>query len=565
MGLFSPPKLRIVHARQTAPAIETAPMPEWRSRWSYDDGSKWQGAFGPTSVLRTDYWTLRLRSVELFETNLYARGLLRRLVTNEINTGLHLEAIPEEKILGLEEDSLSEWSENVENRWSIWTNEPRLCDQQEQRTFGALQAIAKLEAYIAGDVLCVNRQDQRTGLPKIQLVSGSCVRTPMQAPQSGNRIEEGVELDSMGRHVAYWIVQRNPTGLGLPVHKRLPAYGEKSGRRLAWLVYGGDRKLEDVRGKPFLSLILQSVKELDRYRDSTQRKALINSILAMFISKGEDKPGTRPLTGSAIRRGAETAIANDGTARSFKAAEQIPGLVLEELQHGEEPKAFPNNGTDERFGGFEMAIVSLIAWGNEIPPEILTLSFNSNYSASQAAINEFKMTLNMKRTEFGDCFCTPIYRDWLLAEVLAKRVEAAGLLDAWRDPSKYDLFGAWMASDWSGHIKPAVDLSKLVGGYVAMLDRGLITYGRAARELTGTRFSKNAQQMARETRLLFEAVKPISELKALEKAQAPEPKQDSPNDERPPADDPINEESDTAALARRALRPIAVGAAANAD
>ena len=38
-----------------------------------------------------------------------------------------------------------------------------------------------------------------------------------------------------------------------------------------------------------LSVILQSLKEIDRYRDATQRKAAINAILAMFIKKTQDK------------------------------------------------------------------------------------------------------------------------------------------------------------------------------------------------------------------------------------------------------------------------------------
>lgn len=517
---LKPPKLHTYRAPQgspVVPVIQAAALPDWRWQYNYDDGSKWQGGFGPTRSLITDYWTLRARSVDIFETNLYARGIIRRLVTNEINTGLHLEAVPEEKILGKEEDSLADWSETVENRFSLWANEPRLCDYAERSTFGALQVQARMESLIAGDVLVVNRQDQRTGLPKLQLVSGSCVQSPLQVPPGGNRIEHGVELDAQGRHVAYWILQRPAVGFGLPTSKRLPAYGEKSGRRLAWLVYGTDKKLDDVRGKPILSLALQSLKEIDRYRDAVQRKALINSMLAMFIEKGQDKPGTHPFSGGATLRGQELTVTNDGRARCFKAAEQIPGVVMEELQQGEIPRAFPSNGTDERFGGFEEAIIQAIAWAYEIPPEILTLSFNSNYSASQAAINEFKMYLNRMRTEFGDCFCTPAYREWLLAETMSGRVAADGLLDAFRDSSQYDTFGAWTASDWSGHIKPAVDLSKLVAGYVEAVQQGFITRGRASRELFGTRFSKNIQQLTRENADLFKSNEPLAELKAIEK------------------------------------------------
>jgi capsid protein len=473
-------------------------------RVRYDDGEKFYGGFGPTDLLVADYWTLRARSSQLFEQNLYARGIIRRFVTNVINTGLHLEASPDEKILGFEEDALSDWSELIENRFELWEENAWLCDHRELETFGQIQAAAFMEALVAGDVLSVLRQDPRTGLPRVQLIKGSAVQTPMGVtPQRGNRIVHGVELDAQDRHVAYWVTQADNTA------KRLPAWGEKSGRRIAWLVYATERRLDDVRGKPILSLALQSLREIDRYRDSVQRKAVINSMLAMWIKKSADKMGTLPLTGGAIRREAITETDEAGT-RSFKMMEHIPGLVLEELQQGEEPVGFDARGTDEKFGEFEEAIVQVIAWAMETPPEILRLAFTKNYSASQAAINEYKMFLNRVRTWFGSSFCAPIYQEWLLSEALNKKVDAPGLLEAWRENAQYDVFCAWIASEWSGQIKPAVDLSKLVGGYTAMVAEGFITRDRAARELTGTKYSKNIKRLRIENEQLAEALAPIA-------------------------------------------------------
>jgi len=522
-----------------APAVEhQSPVPvaaanlePWR--YSYDDGTKFPGGYGPTELLLTDYWTLRQRSSELFERNLYARGLIRRLVTNEINVGLHLEATPEEAILGLAEDSLADWSETTENRFSLWCDNARLCDQTERLTFGELQVAARCEALVAGDVLVVLRQDPRTQLPRVQLISGDRVQTPFGITPSGtNEVCHGVEIDSLGRQVAYWVTQKDGTA------KRLPAFGEKSGRRLAWLVYGTDKRLDDVRGKPILSLVLQSLKEVDRFRDSTQRKALVLSMLAMFVAKGEAKPGSRPLTRGATGSGRELQPdATGGAAREFKTALHNPGWSIEELQHGEEPKAFKVDGTVETFGVFEQSIIQAVAWANEIPPEILMLSFGSNYSASQAAINEFKMYLNKVRTSFGNAFCQPIYVEWLLAEVLSQRIEALGLIEATRDSQLYDKLAAWISADWSGQIKPAVDLSKLVSGYDAMVAGGYITRDRAARELSGTKFSKNIKKLRRENMQVAEANAPLAELEALKKPAASAGSEAGPTEAKGQGDD----------------------------
>ena len=464
------------------------------------DGEKFPGGYGNTEFLWKDYWALRARSVQMFEKNLYARGIIRRLMTNVINTGLELESTPEEVILGKEESSMDDWTEEVENRWRIWARTTGQCDSLGLRGLGRIQAQAYMESLIGGDVLVVLSTDRATGLPRIKLIDGQSVQTPTALPRQGHSIEDGVELDPHGRQVAYWV--RNMSGN----HKRLPAWGEKSGRRLAWLVYGTEKRDHETRGTPILALVLQSLNEIDRYRDSVQRKATINSMLAMFIQKDEERMGTRPLGGAAVRRSTMTAVSDDGVARSFSAMDHVPGLTIDELQVGEKPMGFGNAGTDEKFGEFEESIVQAMAWFLEVPPEIMRLAFSSNYSASQAAINEFKMFLNRVRTDFGEQFCKPIYEEWIVGQVLTGRIkDADGLLSARRDPTQYDVYGAWISSEWAGHIKPSTDIVKQAKGYEALLDMGGISRDLMSKELTGTKFSKNIKKLTKENEMLAEA------------------------------------------------------------
>lgn len=527
------------------------------ARVGFHDGEKYPGGFGYTELLTADYWTLRARSVQLFKQNLYARGIVRRLVTNIINTGLALEATPDEQILKKAPDSLAEWSELVENRFHLWERTPALCDHRGQQAFGSLQAAAKLASIISGDVLVVLIQDKVTGLPRVRLVDGSRVQSPFgltdKAPtlRAGHRIAHGVELDPDGRHVGYWVHTYDEATSRRTV-ERLDAVGAATGRRQAWLVYGTDKLLDEVRGEPLLSILLQSLREIDRYRDAVQRKATINAILAMFI-KREQEGSTRPIMGGASVKGKQT-VAGPGGNRTYKFTEMIPGAVLDELAPGEEPHGFTPNGTDEKFAEFEEAIVCAMAWALEIPPEILRLSFSSNYSASQAAINEFKLYLNPVRGAWGDDFCQPIYVEWLISETLAGRVTAPGLLEAWRDPLQFDRFAAWVMADWSGAIKPSVDLIKQANGYSMLVAAGFISRDRATRETTGTKFSKNVAKLRRENEMLAEANKPLA----------------PPPPELPGAKDDDGDEGDEGDDAKdktpppRKLRKVAGGATLNA-
>lgn len=494
---------------------QTGPTP---FQFSWMDGEKFVGGFGPTQLFNVDYWGLRQRSAQLFQENLYAKGIVRRLVTNEINTGLTPEAMPNDEILGMTEDQLSDWSEFTETLFDLWGKNPNVCDWKKESTFGDIQRQARQEALISGDVLVVLRSNPATKLPQVQLISGDKVRTPLFSQQkslrTGHTIQHGVELDRKKRVVAYWIVQDGKDRTGLGEMKRLPAFGEKSGRRLSWLVFGTDKRLDEVRGQPLLGIVLQSLKEIDRYRDSTQRKATINSIVAMWIKKTNDKPGSLPIQGGATRHDDVTHTDSTGTARTFKIESMNAGAVMEELEEGEEPVMHAPNSADQSFGEFEEAIIQAVAWANEIPPEILKLAFSNNYSASQAAINEFKIYLNKVWAHWGDTFCTPIYKEWLVAEALLQKIAAPRLLEAWRNPAMYDVFGAWVSVIWYGSIKPSTDMLKQAKGSKLLLEMGLTTNAREARQLTGTKYSHNVKKLRRENEQKVDALRPLLEFMA---------------------------------------------------
>ena len=472
-------------------------------------GEKFLGGFGVTKDYTiVDYATLRTRSKQLFTENLYARGLIRRLITNEINKGLALEATPDAEILGIPREELAVWSENTERRFNIWGKSPLMCDYKGMSTLGAIQRQARMMAIVSGDVLIILRQGPAQ-LPTIDLIDAEHVDNPDKdadyraIKRRGNTVEHGVEMDASGNHVAYFVLQEDDT------YKRVPSHGPKTGRKQAWLLYGTEKLLDDVRGQSLLALVIQSLKEVDRYRDSEQRAAVVNSMIAMWVEKTTDKTGTLPMSGGAIRNDTVETQNDSQGRKDVEFSAQMPGMMLQELQTGEKPTSYDTKRPNVNFGVFEASIINAIAWANEIPPEVLTLAFANNYSASRGAVNEFKMYLDRIRAGFGEEFCSPIYQDFLLSDVLQGGTKADGFLEAWRDPSQWDKLGAWTLADWAGAIKPSVDLLKEVKAYKELVSEGWITRDRAARELTGTKYSKVTQQLALENVQLVEALQPL--------------------------------------------------------
>lgn len=445
--------------------------------WS---GSKFPGSLGQIKDYDfTDYYSLRKRSVQYFTENSYARGMIRRLLRNEINTGQNLEAMPVESVLGLAEEQAEQWSEESETDWNLWAESPEQCDFKKKNHLGKIAEEARQTALLSGDCLVILRMNKVTGLPMVQLIDGCKIKTPIGKTvwKNGNKIVHGVELDKNGRHVAFHI----QNGLKF---ERIPAKGEKSGRKIAWLIYGTDKRLDAVRGEPILALVLYSLKELDRYKDAEQRAAVVNAMLPLFIKKNEKTVGTRPLTQGAVRKGEIEITDNTGTS-TVRNTQNLPGTVLEELAYGEEPVSFNTQRPNINLGKFEEIIINAVAWALELPPEIARLLFQSNFSASRQANNEFNIYLQARFYQFGKEFYQPIYKERLLSSVLNNQLLAPGLLEAWRDPRQWRIVEAWCSALWSGLSRPSVDINKDVSAAEKGLKAGIGDYDYWNRRIVG--------------------------------------------------------------------------------
>ena len=491
-----PPIVRHDDLPNASTAIDTSE--EYWADWT---GNKFLGGYGDTPIFTIDYVTLRARSMELFISNLYARGIIRRYIDNVINTGVELESMPDADILGMSEDDADDWAEGVEKLWNIWAKEPELCDYSGTHTYAQLQAFAKQMALVIGDVLVLQHIDETTFLPKIQIIPGYKINDSADADEkaaAGNKVIHGIEIDERGKHVAFFVDQEDGGS------KRVEAYGVNTGRKQAWLIYGTDHLVDEVRGQPILAPVMQSLKDIDRYRDSTQRKALVNSFVSFFIQRDAATLPSNPVSKVANQVSAGVEQTDKGPVK-VRESRMSPGLIFERLAMGEKPVLLGGEGTDLAFPEFERSILSAICWSLRHPPEIMMMSFNKNYSASQAAINEYRLIVNKDRQDFGNDFCQPTYKEFLTLQILIGKIPAKGFVDALRDLSKWDILGAWFKSDWYGTIKIAADLSKTVKAYKLLIDGLFITHAQATRELTGKKWrdvvkiQKRERQLANET------------------------------------------------------------------
>ena len=472
--------------------------------------------------------TLRQRSRDLYcGGSTLATGAIKRLRTNAVGTGLHLKSTINEEILGISSEEARKLEETIEREFAHWANSTN-CDIERIDNFYQLQQLALLNALLSGDSFALMTTTKRTGSIydlRIELVEADRVSTPDN--ETINPLYcEGVEKNANGEVVAYHISKFHPLSFRDREPRewvRVKAFGEKTGRRNVIHVMNRER-IGQVRGVPFLSPVIETIKQLGRYTEAEVLAAVINGLFTVFIEK-ESASDDVPF-GEAVPEDMQVDSEDEGSI------ELAPGAVID-LGEGEKANMVNPGRPNPNFDPFVMAVIKQIGAALEIPYELLIMAFSNNYSASRAAILEFFKVIKMYRAWFVTDFCQPIYEEWLCEAVAKGRINAPGFFN---DPIIKD---AYCSAEWNGPSAGQLDPKKEVEAAELRVQGGFSTRERETTELTGTDFYKNIKQRKREEELLKEVTG--SAKKEMDTANIGGKESDSDNDQNNDPDNPDND------------------------
>lgn len=439
--------------------------------------------------------TLRQRTRDLYYggSNI-ATGAIKRLRTNTVGTGLRLKSTINEEIIGITADEARKLEETIEREFAHWANSTN-CDLERLDNFYQLQQLALLNSLLSGDSFALMKTTKRTGSIydlRIELIEADRVSTPDQE-MINPLFCEGVEKDKDGEVVAYHISKFHPLSYADRNYRewvRVEAYGKRTGRKNIIHVMNRER-IGQVRGVPFLSPVIETIKQLGRYTEAEVVAAVVSGLITVFIEK--ESASDDAALGEVIPEEMQVDTEDENSI------ELAPGAVFD-LGEGEKANMTTPGRPNSNFEPFVMAVIKQIGAALEIPYEILIMAFTNNYSASRAAILEFFKVIKMHREWFVADFCQPIYEEWLCEAVAKGRVQALGFFN---DPIIKD---AYCSAEWNGPSAGQLDPVKEVEAAELRVQGGYSTREKEATELTSTDFYKNIKQRKREEKLLKEVM-----------------------------------------------------------
>jgi capsid protein len=426
-------------------------------QWSYD-GEKNLGAIGPLIDYYLDYEALRTRSWKAYLDSEVAQTILGKFSLWVVGSGLKLQSEPIQRVLASNKITLNkqEFNEDVEAMFSVFCNS-KDSDYCGMKNIHQLARKAFLHSLIGGDVLVILRyvNNQIT----VQLIDGAHVCTPYTGSyvNDGTSIINGIETDAKGKHIAYHVKK------DMLSFERIPCVDTSSGLTTAFLVYGLEYRLDNNRGLPLIAAVMQTISQLDRYKEATIGAAEEGAKVVYTVEHHLNAEGTDILANELRRARGEVSedlpqdtageqIANKVAATTNKQTYNMPP--------GAQMKAF-NSQKELYFKDFYQTNINLVCSTVGIPPNVAMSVYDGSYSSSRAAIKEWEHTLNVNRADFSFQFYSHLYAFWLDIQILKNKVQAPGYIQARINANK-EVLGAYRYARFVGASVPHIDPLKEV-------------------------------------------------------------------------------------------------------
>jgi len=409
------------------------------------------------------------------------------VVTSVVGDGLVLQSQVDRSVLNLTDTQADEWQGKAQREFAIWARNP---DFTSRLNFDEIQELVFRAVLESGDTFVVRRRRKDladTYNLKLQVIEADRISNDGHRTNTSSMVD-GIEMDADGRPVKYWISSRHPDDVANGVKREWKGYEAGStvtGQPLILHLYKQQRP-DQARGVPYLSPVVEAIKQLGDYAEAEVRAAVISAMFTVFVKPQvmEDDSDASFIgsndTASGVALDSEIALGN--------------GAIVD-LAPGEDVTFADPKRPNTAFDAFVTSMSRHIGVALELPYELLLKSFTASYSASRAALEMAWQMFRTRRSWLAWKFCQPVY-EWVITEAVASgRLSAPGFFS---DPIIRE---AWLGSDWIGPSRIQLDPQKEASADLIDLNMGTKTRAQIIMERTGGSFEAKHSQLVKENKV----------------------------------------------------------------
>ena len=244
----------------------------------------------------------RLRDIseDLARNSPLALGAINTAVTNVVGSGLKLQCRIDREFLKIEEEQADEWETNTEREFHLWADSQD-CDVARTVPFPEGQDLVFRKVLVDGDVFVLMTRKEVKYSPyalRLQYIEGDRVRNKDNISET-RTLKAGIEKDETGAPINYHIMKDLPGSTFAPIRQEwdvIPAFSDKTGLRNVVHLYRMVRPGQS-RGIPYLSPVIELLKQLTRYSEAEIMAAVISSFFTGVI---ETESASQSMIGNMI-------------------------------------------------------------------------------------------------------------------------------------------------------------------------------------------------------------------------------------------------------------------------
>jgi capsid protein len=263
------------------------------------------------------------------------------------------------------------------------------------------------------------------------------------------------------------------------------------------LILTGKVQPNQRRGRPLVLPAMDDIIMMSKFSEAELVKAVVQSYITAFVTRDKDLLATNPnpsVSNDAFVGQLHADRQADETGAYDKPITMGPGYV-QTLAPGENIVLPESKSPVPEFWKFMEGQLKLVCMAVGLPFEVALQVFNSNYSASQAAIQAAARKWDIERRAFAMQAMQPVY------ELMVWLLNMQGIVNCPGYQTNPFVRAAWNNAEWHGPVVLNIDPVKNATAATLRLNNLTSTYEEENRKL-GKDFDKVAERRKQEADML---------------------------------------------------------------